>query len=92
MATERGVQLNRYVAANIRKWRKKRGLTQEMLAEKADIDMRHLQSIEQGKENPTVSTIAAVADALAIRPGLLFRAAEMPPITRGRPPSKKRKQ
>ena len=85
MASGRGVQLNRYIAANTRKWRRRRGLTQEKVAELADLDLRHFQSIEQARENITVATLAAIADALDVRPSLLLRSAEMHSIRRGRP-------
>jgi transcriptional regulator with XRE-family HTH domain len=43
-----------YVGANIRKARDKAGLTQESLAEAADLDVRFLQRLEHGKTNVSV--------------------------------------
>jgi transcriptional regulator with XRE-family HTH domain len=41
-----------------------RALTQEKLAEKADISRRHLQRIESGEKNPSVGIIAGLRRAL----------------------------
>ena len=41
-----------------------KGLTQEQLAEKTDINSKYLSSIERGKENPTLNTLIKVAKAL----------------------------
>ncbi len=51
----------------VRELRKKRGLTQERLAEKANVDVKFLGNIERGKENPTVGTLEKIAGALSVR-------------------------
>jgi transcriptional regulator with XRE-family HTH domain len=90
MSAVRLGSLQRYVAANIRLWRRRRGpkMTQEKLSELADLDLRHLQRIEQTGENITLGTLVAIANALGIAPTALFRKAELIPIRRGRPPKK----
>jgi len=40
-------------------------LTQENLAEKADLSRRFLQAIEAGNKNPTVNTVVRLKKALA---------------------------
>lgn len=52
---------------NIRKYREKRGLTQEKLSELAGIDYKYLQRLE-GKNPPNIKleTIAKLAKALKI--------------------------
>jgi transcriptional regulator with XRE-family HTH domain len=44
--------------------RRERGLTQELLAEKADIAARTLQKLEAGEFTPLVTTIARIRTAL----------------------------
>jgi transcriptional regulator with XRE-family HTH domain len=73
------------IAANIRRRRMALGLTQAELAELASVEPRHLQRLESGKGNPTVSLLVAVSDALGLRPAMLFREAKLPPRTAGRP-------
>ena len=51
----------------VRELRKKRGLTQEQLAEKANVDVKFLGNIERGTENPTVGTLQKLAGALAVK-------------------------
>ncbi|MDE3243869.1 MAG: helix-turn-helix transcriptional regulator [Nitrospirota bacterium] len=50
----------------IRDLRKKRGLTQERLAEAASVDVKYLGSIERGKENPTIGTLEKLAVTLSV--------------------------
>ena len=76
----------RYIGANLHRARVRAGLTQEQLAEKAELDLRFLQRVERGQTNLSVSVLVALADALAIKPGRLLARAEMPPAQRGRPP------
>ena len=51
----------------VRELRKKRGLTQERLAEKATVDVKYLGSIERGTENPTIGTLEKLASALSVK-------------------------
>lgn len=44
-----------------------RGFTQEQLSEGSGIDLKDLQKIEGGKQNPTVRTLVALASALELR-------------------------
>ncbi len=57
----------------VRKVRLERGLSQEALAAKADIDRAFFSGIERGVENPSLFTIQAIADALEIRIGNLMK-------------------
>jgi len=85
MSAARVAQVQSYLAANIRRLRKTRSLTQEMLAEKAGLGPVHLRSIERGVENVTLATLVALADALGVPPGHLLRKAVLPPLRPGRP-------
>ncbi len=47
--------------------RKKRGLSQERLAEGAGISTQYVSNIERGKENPTIGTLEKLASALLVK-------------------------
>jgi transcriptional regulator with XRE-family HTH domain len=52
------------LGANIRRYRKERGLTQERLAELAEIDPKYCGQLERGEVNVSVLTLQRVAKAL----------------------------
>lgn len=60
------------VGANIRHFRKERGLTQEQLAHNANLDLRYLGGIERGEHNPTVAVLGCLAEALDVHPADFF--------------------
>jgi transcriptional regulator with XRE-family HTH domain len=47
-------------------------LTQEELADRAKIDSKHVQLVERGRTNPTLSTVVGLADGLAVTLSELF--------------------
>ena len=51
----------------IRTLRKAQGLTQELLAEKADLHVNNISFVERGLNAPTLDTICALADALGVK-------------------------
>lgn len=51
---------------NVRRRREAIGLSQEALAEKADLDRTYVSGIERGVRNPTILSAARVATALKI--------------------------
>lgn len=55
---------NNIFGTKLRLLRKAKGFTQEVLAEKADIDAKHLSRIENGKYFPTYSTLINLLKAL----------------------------
>lgn len=63
---------NKIVAANVRRLRVERKLTQEQLAHDAEIDLTYLGGIERGRRNPSVDVLGRIAAALGCRPGDLF--------------------
>lgn len=77
-----------HVGANVRRFRMKRDLTQGQLADAAGLDRQTIRDLEVGKANPSTGNLVLIADALGVRPGLLFRPRELPEIRRGRPPKK----
>ena len=56
----------RTIGANIRFYRKKRGNTQEKLAEMADINEKLIGFYETGKRIPPVINLVAIAEALEV--------------------------
>lgn len=55
------------ISENIRKYRKKKGLSQDKLAKLADVTHTTLVKLESGvNDNPTVRTLRKIADALEI--------------------------
>lgn len=63
---------NEIVAANVRRLRVERKLTQEQLAHDAGIDLTYLGGIERGRRNPSVAVVGRLAAVLAIHPMTLF--------------------
>ena len=54
------------IGARIKAVRKARRLTQERLAEQAEISPRYLSRLEVGDQNPSIDTLARLARALEI--------------------------
>jgi transcriptional regulator with XRE-family HTH domain len=75
----------RSVAANVRRLRRRRGLTQEALAELAGLDLSYEQRVERGVTNLSMSVLVALASALEVAPSLLLRRTRLSPVRRGRP-------
>jgi len=59
-------------AANLRRLRQERGLSQERLAHAADLNMTHVAKIERSEREPGVRTVAKLAKALQVSAGELF--------------------
>lgn len=57
----------------IRRLRTDRGLTQEELAELADLNVSYIGFLERGENLPTLSIVLNLADALKVDPGELVR-------------------
>ena len=66
-------KIHRIIGERIRDIRKQQRLTQEELAEKAGIDRSHMGFIEQGRRQPTVTTLHKIAQALSVSFEKLFR-------------------
>lgn len=62
---------NQAVGMVIRRLRKEKGLSQEVLSGFAGIGRTHLTMIENGKKNPNFDTIWKIALALDLRPSEL---------------------
>ena len=57
---------------HLRELRKKTGLSQEKLAELADLHRTYEGLMERGRANPTLLTIVALARILKVRPSKLL--------------------
>lgn len=77
------------VGANVHRWRLRRGLTQEKLAEVADTDLRFLRRIESGRTNLGVALLVRLSIALNVPPGAFLRPARPVKRPTGRPRKKK---
>ncbi|MDR1802506.1 MAG: helix-turn-helix domain-containing protein [Treponema sp.] len=66
------------LAANLKENRRKKGLTQEKLAEKADISLRYLAMLENGDSFPSGETLEKLAEALDIQAYELFYPSSTP--------------
>ena len=74
-----------YIAANTRILRLQRELTQERLAEKADLDLRFVQRIERGATNLSVAVLISLSEALGVVLTAFFKPAKLMPSKPGRP-------
>ena len=78
------------IAANVRRARLRRGLTQEEAAELADLDLRFFQRVEAAKTNMTIGGLVRLSDGLDVPLASLLRPADMPARPRGRPKQRRR--
>jgi transcriptional regulator with XRE-family HTH domain len=61
------------VAANIRRLREERGMSQVELARRAGVDLRPLTRIESVDREPGASTLARIARGLGVAPADFWR-------------------
>ncbi|MGD0816508.1 MAG: helix-turn-helix transcriptional regulator [Verrucomicrobiota bacterium] len=57
----------RIVGQNIRSYRKQACLSQERLAEKADLSYKYVGEVERGQENISLDALVRIAKALKCR-------------------------
>ena len=57
----------------VRELRKRKGFSQERLAEESELDRSFMSGIERGVENPTLYTIQAIAEGLGVTVGELMK-------------------
>ena len=56
----------------VRALRQRNGLSQEQLAEAADLHWTYVSGIERGKRNPGLNTLGRLAKALGVTPSKLL--------------------
>jgi transcriptional regulator with XRE-family HTH domain len=61
-------KLSAIVGNNIRKYRKSLNISQEELAEKADLHRTYIGGIERGERNITLDSLQIIATALNVAP------------------------
>lgn len=65
-------QIESIVAINIKKYREKLGITQEILAERCGLPPQFIAAIEVGIKTPSLESLDKIIPALQIRPYQLF--------------------
>ncbi len=61
------------LGTNVRRFRERKGWSQEKLAEMAELDRTYISGIERGLRNPTVAVIERIAKALVVTAADLLR-------------------
>lgn len=69
------------IGHNVRRIRTEAGLSQEELADRAELHRTYISSIERGERNVSIENIFAIARALKVPPGDLLNSA--PPKASG---------
>ena len=77
------VDLDRSFGPNLRRWRDKRGYSQEKLAQLADLHRTEIGLLERGEREPKLGIITKLAGALGVSPGVLFEGLEFVPSDSG---------
>jgi transcriptional regulator with XRE-family HTH domain len=62
--------------AALRRTRRQKGLSQEEVAYRADINRTYMSMLERGKRTPTLTIIFLLADVLEVSPGQLTMVAK----------------
>ncbi len=85
--------LSKNIAYRIRTLREAAGLSQQQVAERADLSLSLVAKLEQGrKADPRASTLLALAEAMGVRPGQLIEDLTPPPEGTFPPKGKKGKK
>ena len=67
------MQSGKKLGENLRKLRLKKNLSQGDLAKALDVDRAYISNIENGRMNPTLSTLEKIAKALGISSSELLK-------------------
>jgi transcriptional regulator with XRE-family HTH domain len=68
--------IRKALSNNLKKHRRRRGWSQEKLAEESGLHRTYVSGVERGDRNPTIEVIAKLAKALGVRPFDLLKDAE----------------
>lgn len=77
------------VARNVAELRRAAGLSQEELADRAEVDRTYVSQVERGLRNLTISVLARISRALKTTPDKLLTPTAAPTLSRG-PGTKRR--
>ena len=66
-------ELHRVLSANVRRLRRRAGLSQEGLAARADLHRTYVGAIERGERNITIQSLYRLAKALNVPADALLR-------------------
>jgi transcriptional regulator with XRE-family HTH domain len=66
------MQIRRVFAKNLRRARHAAGLSQEELADRAELDRTYISSLERELYSVTIDVVARIADALKVEPAELL--------------------
>lgn len=57
---------------NVKHLREAKGWSQDKLSEVSGLHRTYISGIERGVRNPTIEIVSEIANALEVKPGLLF--------------------
>lgn len=66
------MDVRKKVGLNVRRAREALGISQEELADRAEIHRTYISGVERGVRNPTISVLDKIAKALKVKPGVLL--------------------
>lgn len=67
------MSIREVLAQNLRRYRAERGLSQEELAHRADIDRTYISSLERQQYGASIDVVESLAAVLGIEPHELLR-------------------
>jgi len=67
------MDMRKRVGGNVRRLREKLEISQEELAERAELHRTYISGVERGVRNPTVLVLAKIAAALGAEPANLLK-------------------
>ncbi|SCM70081.1 Uncharacterized HTH-type transcriptional regulator y4dJ [uncultured Pleomorphomonas sp.] len=70
------MDLKGIMAANLRRIRHEKGLTQEELADRSGLSTRYVGAIERADVSASVTVLGQIADALGVEPGNLLKVSD----------------
>lgn len=76
--------LSHYLGLAIRARREAQGLSQETLAERAELHRTYISMVERASRNISIDALSGIAEGLAMRPSQLLQHAERMRDARGR--------
>ncbi len=66
-------QISAKLGNNMKRIRTKKKMSQGDIARALEVDRGYISNIENGKKNPTLATVAKIAEALRVSPNELLK-------------------